>query len=54
MQNVALLTRVHGHRLIPGIDLSHYRAAMADLMSGSRLQMNLAVFAQGSRPIAGS
>ncbi|MFO7713483.1 2-oxoacid:acceptor oxidoreductase family protein [Desulfosarcina sp.] len=54
MQNVALLARVHGHRLIPGIDLSHYRAAMADLMSGSRLQMNLAVFAQGARPIPGS
>jgi hypothetical protein len=31
--------------LIPGIDIDHYQNAMADLMAGSLLDRNLAIFA---------
>ena len=44
MQNMAVLAEIHRHRLIPGIDLKHYRDAMADLMSGSMLEKNRALF----------
>lgn len=47
MQNMAVLAEIHRHRLIPGIDLNHYQAAMADLMAGSMLEKNVAIFSQG-------
>ena len=46
MQNMAVLAKIHHHRLIPGIDLNHYRSAMADLMSGAMLEKNMAIFSQ--------
>jgi indolepyruvate ferredoxin oxidoreductase beta subunit len=45
MQNMAVLAKIHHHRLIPGIDIDHYQNAMADLMAGSLLDRNLAIFA---------
>jgi indolepyruvate ferredoxin oxidoreductase beta subunit len=44
MQNIAVLSEVHRHGLIPGVDLKHYRRAMADLMSGSMLEKNRGLF----------
>jgi hypothetical protein len=41
---MAVLAEIHRHRLIPGIDLSHYLAAMADLMSGAMLAENRELF----------
>ena len=40
MQNIVVLAEIHRHRLIPGIDLAHYQAAMSDLMAGSMLERN--------------
>lgn len=47
MQNMVVLADIHRRRLIPGIDLSHYQAAMADLMAGSLLEKNMAIFSHG-------
>lgn len=44
MQNMVMLAEIHRHRLIPGIDLEHYQAAMADLMSGAMLAENRELF----------
>lgn len=44
MQNMALLAEICTHRLIPGIDMEHYRRAMGDLMEGAMLERNAAVF----------
>ena len=44
MQNMAVLSEIHRHGLIPGIDLKHYRTAMADLMSGTMLEENRGLF----------
>lgn len=44
MQNTAVLSEIHGRRLIPGIDRKHYQAAMADLMSGAMLKENRELF----------
>ncbi len=44
MQNMAVLSEIHRHRLIPGIDLVHYQTAMSDLMSGSMLADNRGLF----------
>lgn len=46
MQNMAVLAEIHRHGLIPGLDSKHYQAAMADLMAGSMLERNLAIFTQ--------
>ena len=46
MQNMAVLAEICRQRLIPGIDLSHYEAAMGDLMAGAMLEQNMAIFAQ--------
>lgn len=43
MQNMAVLAVVCKRMLIPGIEQSHYRAAMEDLMTGSLLHDNLAL-----------
>ena len=44
MQNMAVLAEICRHRLIPDIDWTHYRAAVTDLMAGSRLETNLNLF----------
>ena len=44
MQNMVVLSEIHRHGLIPGIDLKHYRSAMADLMSGTVLEKNQGLF----------
>ena len=44
MQNMAVLSEIHRYRLIPDIDLEHYQTAMADLMSGTMLAENRALF----------
>ncbi len=44
MQNMAVLAKIHHHRLIPGIERQHYQTAMADLMSGSMLETNRGLF----------
>lgn len=50
MQNMAVLAEIHRQRLIPGIHLKHYQAAMTDLMDGNLLEQNRAILSQdGSR-----
>lgn len=44
MQNMVVLAEIHRHRLIPGIDLPHYHAAMDDLMAASMLEQNRGLF----------
>ena len=44
MQNMAVLSEIHRHGLIPGINRKHYQAAMADLMSGTMLEENRSLF----------
>jgi indolepyruvate ferredoxin oxidoreductase beta subunit len=48
MQNMAVLANIQQRRMIPGIDLDHYRSAMADLMAGAMLEKNMAIFARRS------
>lgn len=50
MQNMVVLAQIHRQGLIPGIDLDHYRNAMADLMGGTMLEKNLAIFSQNHSP----
>lgn len=47
MQNMALLARIDRLGLIPEVDTDHYRAAMGDLMAGSMLEKNMALFEAG-------
>jgi indolepyruvate ferredoxin oxidoreductase beta subunit len=47
MQNTAVLARLSKDQLIPGIDATHYRQAMTDLMRGNVLTANLFLFDQG-------
>lgn len=47
MQNMAVLAEIHRQRLIPGIELNHYQAAMADLMAGAMLEKNMAIVSPG-------
>ena len=44
MQNMAVLGDIALHRLIPDVDLPHYRSAMDDLMAGLMLKANQAIF----------
>jgi indolepyruvate ferredoxin oxidoreductase beta subunit len=44
MQNVVVLAAVDRHNLVPGVDTSHYRQAMEDLMEGSLLEKNMSLF----------
>lgn len=50
-QNVVLLANIQRHDLIPGIDVEHYRKAMFDLMAGSMLAVNSAIF-EAQRQVA--
>ena len=44
MQNIALLAHIEKANLVPGISLENYRQAMEDLMAGSMLEGNMALF----------
>ncbi len=44
MQNIALLSCIEKHQLIPGVKKEHYLAAMNDLMTGNMLSKNLELF----------
>jgi len=44
MQNIAILRELDRHSLAPGIGHAAYRQAMEDLMAGSMLEKNLALF----------
>ena len=44
MQNVVILGRLAGMKLIPGMGPEHYRMAMGDIMEGGRLEKNLELF----------
>ncbi len=44
MQNVAILARIDKEGLVPGVTGGHYRQAMEDLMAGSMLKKNMALF----------
>lgn len=44
MQNMVVLANLQKHGLIRGLDAAHYHQAMHDLMAGSVLEQNLALF----------
>ena len=44
MQNTVVLAKIAVDRLVPGIEIEHYRAAFDDLLAGSVLEKNLALF----------
>jgi indolepyruvate ferredoxin oxidoreductase beta subunit len=44
MQNMVVLAEINRHRLIPDIELKAYRSAMTDLMTGTTLESNQALF----------
>ncbi len=46
MQNTAMLAEICGRGLVPGLRLEHARAALADLMSGTAMEANLALLAE--------
>ncbi|MBL7129547.1 MAG: 2-oxoacid:acceptor oxidoreductase family protein [Ignavibacteria bacterium] len=51
MQNVVLLANIHKNKLIPNIEKEHYIKAMEDLMDGSMLEKNIALFEEESPDI---
>ena len=44
MQNMALLARIDKEGLVPDVKSDHYRQAMEDLMAGSMLKKNMALY----------
>lgn len=44
MQNIAILAVIVKNRLVPGVGFENYRLAMEDLMAGSMLEQNMALF----------
>jgi indolepyruvate ferredoxin oxidoreductase, beta subunit len=44
MQNMALLARIDKEGLVPGVKSDHYRQAINDLMAGSMLKKNMALY----------
>jgi hypothetical protein len=44
MQNMIVLAEINRQDLIPDIELNAYRSAMQDLMSGTMLESNQALF----------
>jgi indolepyruvate ferredoxin oxidoreductase beta subunit len=44
MQNIVLLAAICRKELLPGVRKKHYQAAMEDLMEGTLLDKNMAVF----------
>jgi indolepyruvate ferredoxin oxidoreductase beta subunit len=47
MQNIAVLSTIHKNDLIPGIQETHYKKAMEDLLQGTALKQNLKLFEGG-------
>jgi indolepyruvate ferredoxin oxidoreductase, beta subunit len=43
MQNVAVVAEILKRKLVPGLELGHVEAAMADLMGGAGLEANIAL-----------
>ncbi|HNV70207.1 MAG TPA: 2-oxoacid:acceptor oxidoreductase family protein [Candidatus Ozemobacteraceae bacterium] len=43
MQNIAVLAALISHQVLPGLDRSHFEAALTDLMQGAALDANLAL-----------
>lgn len=48
MQNIVLLANIHKNKLIPDIEKEHYLKAMEDLMGGTMLEKNTALFEEES------
>lgn len=44
MQNIAVLSEMHRHRLVPGLRAEHFKKAMDDLLTGAVLETNLLLF----------
>lgn len=44
MQNIVILAHIQRLDLIPGLDAAHYQQALEDLLKGSVLEENLALF----------
>ena len=44
MQNIVVLANIAKHSLIPGVERGHYKKAIEDLLRGSVLAQNMAVF----------
>ncbi|MBI9084195.1 MAG: hypothetical protein JEZ11_11400 [Desulfobacterales bacterium] len=44
MQNMAILAAMAAGGIVPGVEPTHYREAMEDLMAGVMLEKNLALF----------
>lgn len=44
MQNVALLATVAREKLVPGVEVDHFRQALDDLLAGELLRENLGLF----------
>jgi indolepyruvate ferredoxin oxidoreductase beta subunit len=44
MQNIAILAVIVKNNLVPGVGPENYRSAMEDLMAGSMLERNMALF----------
>jgi indolepyruvate ferredoxin oxidoreductase beta subunit len=49
MQNITVLACIAHNALVAGVSADHYRQAMADLMQGTMLEKNLALFNTRSR-----
>ncbi len=50
MQNMVILAMVAKRRLIPAVDTTHYEQAMEDLMAGTMLEKNRAIFRRHGHP----
>jgi len=44
MENILVLSHIHRHRLIPGLEAEHFLRAMEDLLTGTILEANLRLF----------
>jgi indolepyruvate ferredoxin oxidoreductase beta subunit len=44
MQNIAVLSEMHRHGLVPGLQAEHFLQAMDDLLAGAVLEANLRLF----------
>ena len=44
MQNIVVIANIDKNNLIPGVTTAHYQEAMGDLLEGSVLEKNVALF----------
>jgi indolepyruvate ferredoxin oxidoreductase beta subunit len=51
MQNMVVLAEICRRGMIPGIQRIHYEKAMDDLMTGTMLEKNMAIFSLGHPPV---